>query len=193
MNESETASSAEQLRSALEGNPDALGALLETHRAYLKILARRYVDGRMGARLDESDLAQQTCLSALRHFGEFRGDSLGEFVAWLRKIHERKIQNSYRRHLGTGKRSIEHEQRLNEIDPIVTDSLSPSQRAMQSEAAVELARALEQLPDEQREAVRLRYLEGLSMEQIGQALGKSRDAVVGLVKRGILNLRKHLQ
>ena len=53
--------------------------------------------------------------------------------------------------------------------------------------------ALEILPEDQREAVRLRRLEGRSLAQLADHFGRSKDAVASLLKRGIENLRNQIQ
>ncbi len=70
---------------------------------------------------------------------------------------------------------------------------SPSQRLMRGERAVRLAAALACLPDEQAEAVRLRHLDGQSLEKIARHFGRSERAVAGLLYRGMMNLRKGLK
>jgi len=51
---------------------------------------------------------------------------------------------------------------------------------------------LERLTDDQREGVRLRYLEGQSLAEIAERMQRSEEAVAGLIKRGLKTLRKHL-
>ncbi len=63
---------------------------------------------------------------------------------------------------------------------------------MRDEAAVYLANCLEQLPDTQREALRLRYVEGYSLKQLAEAMHKSEMAVAGLLKRGLQALRERM-
>jgi DNA-directed RNA polymerase specialized sigma24 family protein len=77
------------LRQALGGDKDSLGRLLELLRGYLRALAQRELGGALGARIDASDLCQQTCLCAYAIFPQFHGQQIGEFVVWLRRIHER--------------------------------------------------------------------------------------------------------
>ncbi len=61
----------------------------------------------------------------------------------------------------------------------------PSQRAEKNEQALRLAQALEQLPDAQREALVLQHWQDWSLAQIGEHLGRSPEAVAGLIKRGL--------
>ena len=69
---------------------------------------------------------------------------------------------------------------------------SPSSRAMRGEAAVRLAQAMDRLPTDQCEAIRLRYLEGSSLTQIATEMQRSEVAAAGLLKRGLRGLRSDL-
>ena len=193
-----TAQFEELVRRAREGEQPALGKLLEGYRGYLRVLAEREIGPQLQRRISASDLVQQTFLSAWRNFGEFAGADAGQFLAWLRKIHERNIRDTLRDQVFAQKRAVGREQPLHPGSSADdghlpdTRSISPSARAMLDEAAVRLARALEKLPDEQREAVRLRHLEGWSLGAIATHLGRSKLAVAALLKRGLAAVRKQL-
>ena len=187
----------ELLRRARAGDPEATGELLERHRAYLSLLARRALDQRVQARVAPSDIVQQTMLEAQRDLVGFRGQNSAEFAAWLRHILQHNVHEILDQHLGAQKRAVTREQRLptDEGDtghprqlPADNQS-SPSQRAMRGEQAVQLAEAIESLPTDQREAIRLRYLEGLTLKELAEQLDRSEAAVAGLLKRGLRKLR----
>jgi RNA polymerase sigma-70 factor (ECF subfamily) len=57
------------------------------------------------------------------------------------------------------------------------------------EAALQLAEAREQLPEDQRIAVKLRYLGQQSLRSIAEYMEKTTGAVAGLIRRGVENLR----
>jgi RNA polymerase sigma-70 factor (ECF subfamily) len=76
---------------------------------------------------------------------------------------------------------------------VPSDASSPSQRMMKSEAAAVLAACIEQLPETQRTAIRMRYLEGMSLKEISERMKKSEMAVAGLLKRGLQGLRTEMQ
>jgi RNA polymerase sigma-70 factor (ECF subfamily) len=63
---------------------------------------------------------------------------------------------------------------------------------MRGEEAERLSRALVALPDDQREAVRLRHLEGWPLADIARHLGRTPAATAGLIKRGMQTLRRLL-
>ena len=193
----ESKTNLELLEQAKQGDKNALGELLIRYRPYLRILAQRHMDAAIRVRLDPSDVVQQTSLEAHRGIDRFRGDSEGEWVAWVRKILENNAAQAIRRHLLTQKRSARREVYLDESNSAVhsvkgglrSRENSPSKRALNSERSVKLALMLHNLPASQREAIRLRYLEGRSLKELAESLGRSETAVAGLLKRGLRNLR----
>lgn len=189
----------ELLKQARGGDDVALGVLLERYRPYLRILAERRLDRRLRVRVDASDLVQRTCLDAHKDIGKFRGTAEPQLIAWLRQILEHNVQQSVQEHVLAQKRSINQERHAEDSENngpaamarFAAEQSSPSQRAMRGESAVLLAKALEQLPDDQREAVRLRHLEGWTLAEIADHFQRSEVAVAGLLKRGLQKLRQH--
>lgn len=173
----------------------------EGYRGYLLVLARAHLAHRLLGKLDASDIVQQTLLEAHQALGQFRGQSVGEEAAWLRRILARNLTNATR-DFGRDKRNVARERSLQaELDKsadrladwLAADQSSPSQRAERQERAIRLANAIASLPENQREAVVLRHFDGRSLAQIGVHLGCSTAAVTGLLHRGLKNLRKLLQ
>jgi RNA polymerase sigma-70 factor, ECF subfamily len=185
------------LARARQGDRAAQGKLVDIFRGYLRVLARRQMDSRLDSRVDASDVIQETCLTALASFEQFRGTHQGEFVAWLKVLHEHVIQNLVRNHVHTQKRSVTRENRvtgsqLAQLGNAMQCS-TPSQKLMQGELAVRLALSLEALAEDQREAVRLRYCEAWPLERIATHMGRSKPSVAGLLKRGLAALRAELR
>lgn len=185
----------ELIANAKAGDRDATGKLLEAYRAYLKTATEGEIDDVMKARVDVSDIVQQTCLSAIRKIGDFGGSSQGQFVAWLNKIHERNIQDAIRHNKHVEKRAVSKEQPFQGSSsprPEPPDhGETPSQHVVRRESADELNKALACLPADQREVVRLRCFEGWEFQRIASHLDRSHDSVASLLKRGLRNLRKH--
>jgi RNA polymerase sigma-70 factor, ECF subfamily len=181
--------------------PEDAGRLLEPFRAYLRLLARLHLAPQLRGKLDPSDVVQQSLLQAYQALGQFRGRSETERAAWLRQILARNLAQAVR-DFGRARRDLAREQSLQAaVDAssarleawLAADQSSPSQRAQQSEQALRLAEALEQLPEAQREALVLQHWQGLSLAEIGRHLGRSSEAVAGLIKRGLKQLRHLLR
>lgn len=192
-----------KLAAAKRGDSQAKGELLDRFRPYLNVIAQRLLDERLKGRMDFSDVVQATYLEASRDFDSFRGESIESFLAWLRNILRHNISTAHQEHLATHKRSAKLEVTINGVansgsSPMVfeqlipSDASSPSQRLMRSEAAAMLAACIEHLPTSQGEAIRMRYLEGLSLREISERVSKTEMAVAGLLKRGLHGLREEM-
>jgi RNA polymerase sigma-70 factor (ECF subfamily) len=159
------------------------------------------LDARLRSKLDASDVVQQTLLEAHAGQAQFRGQSVGEQAAWLRRILARNLANAVR-DLGRAKRDVGLERSIeasvNESASrleawLAAEQSSPSQRAERQEQAVRLAEALASLPEKQREAVTLRHWHRCSLADIARQLNCTTAAVTGLLTRGLKSLRKELQ
>ena len=181
------------------GNNEALGRLLEQYRGFLLMLAHRYLSERLRRRIDPADIVQLTYLEAKRDLPAFRGETPAEFAGWLRGMLKNNVATAVTRHITTQKRSLRREAETggkpddgsaaNWIQQMPGSTTSPSGVAMRAEAVVALMEALHQLPENQAEAIRLRYMEGLPLAEIVERMGKSETAVAGLLKRGLRKLR----
>ena len=191
----------ELLKRTRQGDEDAWERLLDEVVPYLHVMAQRELSGAIRTRVDPSDVVQQTCLEAHRDLAGFRGTATPELLAWLRRILSHNVANFIAEHVVAQKRSVRREQPRGSVDPddpettrivIASSASSPSQRAMRGEDALRLARALDKLPPDQRDAVRLRHLEGWTLAQMAEWFGRSEVAVASLLKRGLQSLRNHL-
>jgi RNA polymerase sigma-70 factor (ECF subfamily) len=184
------------LAAARAGSAEALGKALETCRRYLLLVAERRLDPKLRAKGGASDLVQETFLEAQRDFDAFRGTSEAELLAWLSRLLLNNVGNFARRYRGTDKRDVGREVVLQADgsssavapDP-AADTPSPSRQAMDNEQAAALQQALARLPDDQRQAIVMRYQEGLSFEEIGRRLNRSPDAARKLWTRAMERLR----
>jgi RNA polymerase sigma-70 factor (ECF subfamily) len=179
--------------------PGAPGLSLDRYRSYLRLLARLHLDPRLRGKLDPSDVVQQTLLQAHQGQAGFRGQD-AELAAWLRQILARNLAMAVR-DFARRKRDLAHERSLEAALADSSERLgawlaagqpSPSEEAHRHEQALRLAEALERLPEAQREALVLQHWQGWSLAQIGAHLGRSTEAVAGLIKRGLRRLRQLL-
>jgi len=186
------------LQAARTGDREALGRLLELYRNYLRLLARLQVGRRLQGKADPSDLVQEAFLAAQRNFEQFRGNTEGELVDWLRQILASKLVDLARRYLGTRRRDVRLERQFAEdVDTsaaalnmaLAQAGSSPSEAAVHRERAVLLADAIKSLPADYGEVIILRHLEGLPLSEVAQRMDRTVDSVKKLWVRGIAKLR----
>jgi RNA polymerase sigma-70 factor (ECF subfamily) len=192
----------ELLHRAKAGDGPSVGRLLELYRAYLGVLARVQIGRRLQGKVDASDLVQEAFLGACRDFPQFRGSTEKEFLGWLRQILASLLANLVRHYQGTQRRDVrlerqlalELEQSSQALDRgLAAPHSSPSQQAMRREQSVVLAEALGRLPEEWRELLIHRHLEGLTFPEVARRMGRSVDSVKKVWPRALAGLRRLLK
>jgi RNA polymerase sigma-70 factor, ECF subfamily len=192
-----------QLLSAFRAGDRAAGdTLLRRFEPWLRLLARVQIESQFRAKFDASDVVQQTLLEAVLAFPQFRGATEGELVAWLRQVLAHTLAHEIRRYRGTQKRELHREvpldQQLTQTSRRLGDVLpapgtSPSQVLVKRERQVLLAQALERLPEDYREVILLRNLEGLSHDEVARRMGRNAGAVRMLWVRALARLREEIK
>jgi RNA polymerase sigma-70 factor (ECF subfamily) len=198
MSSEDTPGPEELLRQARAGDGQALGRLLERYRDYLALLVRLQIGRRLQGKADAADVVQETFLEAHRDCAQFRGSTEGELAAWLRQVLARNLANLVRRYYATQRRNVRLERDLNaELDQssraidagLLARHESPSQGAARREQALLLADALGRLPEDYREVLILRHLEGLTFPDVAHRMGRTLDSVEKLWARALARLR----
>lgn len=181
-------------------NPIEFEAAFHRYRGYLRLLAETRLDRRLRRKIDPSDVVQETMLQAFRAWGDLRGDSEEQRLAWLRQILLRTLLHAVR-DFGAAKRNVAREQPLVRIADqssacleqlCAADQTSPSQTVQRAEELLRIADALEELPTPQRDAVIAFYWHGATLAEIGADLERTAPAVSGLIYRGVKNLNARL-
>lgn len=183
---------------AIAGEPLALDRLLLD--SYGKLLAR--VEEKLPRELKSvvaaEDVIQDVFATAFRSIGTFRPDGTDAFYRWLTAIADNRVidvvraQNAAKRGGGRASAGQEKSSIAALIDLVAADDRSPSRSAGGHEAAAAVQVALAGLKGEYREALSLRYLEGLSVEETAARLGKTEAAVHKLCSRGLQALRESM-
>ena len=141
------------------------------------------LDRRLAARVDVSDVVQETYLEAARRLPEYLERSAMPFALWLRWLARDRVLTLHRKHLFADKRAVGRE-----VQPLPVDSSaqfaagllgpgpSPSQAAAALELAERLRLALQQLDEDERGLLVGRHVEQLSNRELAQLLGISEAA-----------------
>jgi len=171
---------------------------LEDFRDYLGLLGRLQLNDKLAGKVDVSGVVQITLLEA--HQQGWSELTEEERVPWLRKVFANNLLDEIRKFRTQGRdvdreRSIQQSlensaSRLN--DWLAAEQSSPSRKLMRNEDSIRLAKALACLTSEQREAIELHHLKGLSLEKIGRRMHRKKGAVAGLIFRGKQRLQELL-
>ena len=170
-------------------DPDRADALAAaTDRAAFATLYRRYLDRvyaycfyLLGDHHDAEDATERTFLAALAAMSRFTPHAGGTFRSWLFRIAHNQIANALR----SRRRRV-----VTTIDsvPELVDDADPAGLLGLAEDTRRLRRALEALPDDRRQVIVLRFVDGLSAREIGSVLGRSEGAVRVLQHRALRQL-----
>lgn len=166
------------------GDRRAFDLLVLRYQQRIVKLVMRYVHDPAEA----EDVAQEAFIKAYRALPKFRGDSA--FFTWLYRIAINTAKNYV---VALQRRPVEYnldlqapEQR--ELNARLRDEDSPEGIALRDELQETVERAIASLPEELRTAIMLRELDGLSYEQIAQAM----DCPVGTVRSRIFRARESI-
>ncbi len=187
------------LRRAGQGDPVAREQLLMRHRARLRQMIAVRLDRRLAARIDPSDVVQETLAEAVQQLSEYLREPPLPFYPWLRQLAWKRLAALYRRHVQAGKRSVCREE--GEGPPLPDESAldlagrllargsSPSARLQREELRGRVRAALAELPERDREVLVLRHLEQLATPEIAAILGITEGAVYTRHLRALERLR----
>lgn len=191
------------LNRARQGDIAARDRLFQLCQAWVRCLARSHVESWIQARVDSSDLVQQTLMEAHQAFESFDGQSEGEWLAWLRRILKHNATDFVRQH-GAARRRASLEVAIRGggesslFRPAAVAELSdrfgetPSEILCRREQELHLATALESLSEDYRQVITLRNLQRLPFEDVARQMNRSRPATQMLWMRAMKKLQAAL-
>jgi RNA polymerase sigma-70 factor (ECF subfamily) len=192
----------ELLTRAGHGDKAARSQLLARHRSRLRRMVAVRLDPRLAARVDPSDVVQDTLAEAHRRLDGYLSSQAVPFYPWLRQLAQDRLTDLYRRHVRAARRSVGREEpagpALSDASVAeLTDRLSaagpgPSEAAHRREQSALLRVALSRLPDLDREVLILRHLEHLAPGEIAEVLGVPPAVVYTRHLRALRRLRSEL-
>jgi RNA polymerase sigma-70 factor (ECF subfamily) len=166
---------------ARKGDTEAFGQLYDHYHASVY----RFLYYRVSSVPLAEDLTAETFFRALRSMSSFRWQGK-DFGAWLMTI----ARNLTTDHFKAGRTRLEST--TEDMSTLDTTTEGPEGAVLASLTNEALLEALSQLPTEQRECLVMRFLQGLSIAETADVLGRSSGAVKQLQLRGVRNLAKIL-
>lgn len=188
----------DQLSAAIKGDRAALAAVLKAVGPGVRARIEPQIGVVWRPFFDVDDVMQVTYLEAFLSIGRFtdRGRGRGAFVAWLTQMASNNLRDAVKE-LERAKRPDPHKQirsagergrgagesRTALVDLLGVSNATPSQHMAQGEIHAAIERALQQLPPDYAQVIRLCDLEGHSAAEVGARLNRTSGAIYMLLSR----------
>jgi RNA polymerase sigma-70 factor (ECF subfamily) len=170
------------LRQAQAGDSEAFAQLYQLHVTSIY----RYLYQRTRSVQVAEDLTSEVFARALKSLVSYR-ESTQPFLAWLYRIAHARAVDYYRR------QTVRGTELMLEDDDAASNDAELDAPLMRQQAHTALQHALDSLSEEQQQVIILRFLQGQSLEQTAQALGKNANAIKQLQFRAVRTLGERLQ
>lgn len=192
------------LVAAKSGDDEAVGQLLDRHRAAVRRLVELRLDRKVQRRVDVSDVVQEVMFEASGRLDRYLQDPAMAFHLWIRQIAWDRIIDTYRRHRVSAKRNMDREQPMSVpmggdqssiqlIAQLRDPAMTPATAATQAELSRNVEAAIDRLGDQDREVILMRHFEHLSNQEIAEVLGLNPPAASMRYLRALRRLRQLLQ
>ncbi|WP_165234012.1 sigma-70 family RNA polymerase sigma factor [Aquisphaera insulae] len=192
------------LADAARGDPGAMRGLLEAYRDRLRRMISARLDRRLAARLDPSDVVQETLADAARRLPDYLRDRPMPFYAWLFRLASDRLAWTHRDNLVSNVRAIGREERIDGVarrqsrptrraDQLADPELTPCRRMVREERRLLLSEAIGRMEDADREILSLRYVDRLAFEEVAAVLAIGLSAAKMRHMRALERLRPLLE
>ena len=170
------------------GDSSAMSQLIERHsrrvRDYIRMLVKDHD-------LAE-DIFQETFIKVVRVVDQGRYVDSGKFLSWVLRIAHNQVIDHFR--ATKQDRSLsEHEAGYDVLGSLQLGDATVEDRMVAEQTGREIRALIEELPDEQREVVKMRYYGNLSFREIAEETGVSINTALGRMRYALINLRRLIQ
>jgi len=190
------------LSRAAEGDRAAANELLLRHNDRLKKMISVRIDPAVSARVDPSDVIQETMIEAVRKLPEYLANQPVPFYPWLRQIAWERLVHLHEQHIRTQKRSVRREvswdRSLSDhsvmqlAGKFAGSGTTPSQGAIRTERRERVRAALNSMTPNDREVLVMLYLEQLGVDEIASILDLTVAGVKSRHRRALIRLTSSL-
>jgi RNA polymerase sigma-70 factor, ECF subfamily len=192
----------ELLCRAAAGSQEAIADLLQKHRPRLRLMVSVRLDPRLNARVDPSDVVQESLAEAARQLPAYLKDRPLPFYPWLRQLTWTRLTKLHQRHIQVQKRTVKREigdelplsdhSALQLAEQLYAAGASPSEALLQKEMRERVRDALNHLAARDREVLVLWYLEQLTAAEIAPILNLTESGVKSRHRRALQRLMVQL-
>lgn len=179
---------------AKAGDDEAFSSLVLQYERFVYNTAVRVLSSCRRPADSADDIAQEAFIKAWRSLSSFRGDS--SFSTWLYRITVNTARDSISSDTRRNTVSLTHDDdgEITEWDvPVTAGEGVPEDDLLKKERILGVRRAIERLPEEQRQVIVMRDLDELSYQEISEKLGVELGTVKSRINRGRASLREIIE
>ncbi len=174
-----------------DGDEQALVQLLDKYQA--RIFG--YILSKVNDESLANDIFQDTFVKAIINIKKGKYNEEGKFVNWIMRIAHNLVIDHFRANKKMkliSETSFANED-FNIFDIIPCDSQNVENQAVNDQIKKDLVALLDQLPEDQREVVKLRLFSNLSFKEIAEETDVSINTALGRMRYAVINLRKLIE
>tara|TARA_B100002019_G_scaffold103286_1_gene88937 strand:+ start:543 stop:1121 length:579 start_codon:yes stop_codon:yes gene_type:complete len=172
----------------MSGNSNSFSILLDRYQ--------KRVSGFIFSKVHDPDLAddifQDTFIKVVKNLRLGKYNDEGRFLSWVIRIAHNLIMDHYRKI----NRLPKHESKIENFDVLnrlVEQSSSIEENMIENQIHSDLSKLIEELPDSQKEVLRMRLFKDMSFKEIGDHTGVSINTALGRMRYAVINLRKMIE
>lgn len=174
-------SSAQDFELARAGDRQALDRILIRSRPRLEAVAQRLVGPTLREKVSISDVIQSTYLQVVQDVARFDGHDDDAFAAWLGRIFENTVRQKHR--FFSAKKRLAPADAAEQLARRRPRARSPSSLVGSMEDIVLVGRAMDRLSEDHHRVIRLRVVEGRSIDEIAMVMKRTQGAAKMLLSR----------
>ena len=172
-----------------------LKAYLSGDEAAFEILIRKHKDKVFAFILSKiknynlaHDVFQDTFIKVINSLKRGNYNEEGKFVPWVMRIAHNLVIDHFRRQNKT--RSIAPTDDFNIFDVISNEDKNVEEEMIDDQISSDVRKLIEELPEDQKEVLKMRYYKDLSFKEIAEITDVSINTALGRMRYAIINLRK---
>tara|TARA_B100000123_G_scaffold212723_1_gene161460 strand:- start:95 stop:682 length:588 start_codon:yes stop_codon:yes gene_type:complete len=174
----------ELVKGYVQGNSSCFEELLFRHKD--KIYA--FIVSKVRSLDLAEDLFHDTLIKVINSLKKGKYNEEGKFISWVMRIAHNLIIDHFRK--TSKQKNIKPNNDFDIFDIIENGEISQEQKVIQKQIHRDLNKLINQLPDDQKEVVKLRYFEDMSFKKISDLTGVSINTSLGRMRYALINIRR---
>jgi len=171
----------------IKGDENALAILIKRHkqRIYSFIYSKVY------DRDISEDVFQDTFIKVIRTLKKGRYNEEGKFLPWVMRIAHNLVIDHFRRNSRMPK--FDNSGEFSIFSVLSDNSLNAEKQMVRDQVNIDIKRVIEELPEDQKEVLKMRVYQEMSFKEISERTGVSINTALGRMRYALINMRKTIE